>query len=134
MEQRERVVIIGSGFGGLFAAKALKRAPVDVTLIARTTHHLFQPLLYQVATGILSEGEIAPATREILRRQKNARVLLGEVTEIDLATKTVVSLAPTGKTRTSIYSLIVASVSGQSYFGNDQFAEFAPGMMSTDDA
>ena len=67
-EGRHRVVVIGSGFGGLFAAKKLKRADVDVTLISRTTHHLFQPLLYQVATGILSEGEIAPATREILKR------------------------------------------------------------------
>ncbi|HMR14636.1 MAG TPA: FAD-dependent oxidoreductase, partial [Arachnia sp.] len=67
-----RVVIIGSGFGGLFAAKALNRADVEVTLIARTTHHLFQPLLYQVATGVLSEGEIAPPTREILRNQRNA--------------------------------------------------------------
>src|SRR3954453_1199132 len=134
MEQRQRVVIIGSGFGGLFAAKALKHAPVDVTLIARTTHHLFQPLLYQVATGILSEGEIAPATREILRRQENARVLLGEVTEIDLASRTVVSQAPTGETRTSYDSLIVAAGAGQSYFGNDHFAQFAPGMKSIDDA
>ena len=71
MSRRHHVVVIGSGFGGLFAAKRLKRADVDVTLISRTTHHLFQPLLYQVATGILSEGEIAPATREILRRRKN---------------------------------------------------------------
>ena len=71
---RHRVVIIGSGFGGLFTAKALRRADVDVTVIDRTSHHLFQPLLYQVATGILSEGEIAPPTRDILRRQKNARV------------------------------------------------------------
>src|SRR5437763_5149222 len=93
MSPRHHVVIIGSGFGGLFAAKRLKRADVDVTVISRTTHHLFQPLLYQVATGILSEGEIAPATREVLRNQKNAQVLLGEVTEIDLAARTVVSSA-----------------------------------------
>jgi thioredoxin reductase len=71
--RRHRVVVIGSGFGGLTATKALKRAPVDVTMIARTQHHLFQPLLYQVATGILSEGEIAPSTRRIIRnhRQRN---------------------------------------------------------------
>ncbi len=69
---RHRVVVIGSGFGGLTAIKALKHAPVDVTMIARTQHHLFQPLLYQVATGILSEGEIAPATRRTLRNQRNA--------------------------------------------------------------
>ena len=77
---RHRVVVIGSGFGGLFGTKALRRADVDVTMIAKTTHHLFQPLLYQVATGILSEGEIAPPTREILADQKNAQVILGEVT------------------------------------------------------
>src|SRR6185312_10571053 len=82
---RPRVVIVGSGFGGLFAARALAKAPVDVTVVGKTSHHLFQPLLYQVATGILSEGEIAPPTREVLRRQANARVVLGEVTDIDLA-------------------------------------------------
>ncbi len=86
---RHKVVIIGSGFGGLTAAKALKRADVDIKIIAKTTHHLFQPLLYQVATGIISSGEIAPPTRMILRKQKNAQVLLGEVTHIDLAKKTV---------------------------------------------
>lgn len=74
---KPHVVIIGSGFGGLFAAKALKNANVDITMIAKTTHHLFQPLLYQVATGILSEGEIAPATREILRKQRNVTVPIG---------------------------------------------------------
>ncbi|MBK5305805.1 MAG: NAD(P)/FAD-dependent oxidoreductase [Frankiaceae bacterium] len=132
--ERHRVVIVGSGFGGLFAAKRLRRAAVDVTLIARTTHHLFQPLLYQVATGILSEGEIAPTTREILKRQRNARVLLGDVTEIDVAARTVASQAPTGTTLTPYDSLIVAAGSTQSYFGNDRFAEFAPGMKSIDDA
>ena len=82
---RHRVVVIGSGFGGLFGTKALRRSDVDVTMIAKTTHHLFQPLLYQVATGILSEGEIAPPTREVLAKQQNATVLLGDVTGIDLA-------------------------------------------------
>ena len=88
---RHRVVVIGSGFGGLTATKALRNAPVDVTMISRTQHHLFQPLLYQVATAILSEGEIAPATRRILRNQRNAEVLLGDVVEIDLAGHYVVS-------------------------------------------
>jgi len=134
VSDRHRVVVIGSGFGGLFATKALKRAPVDVTLVAKTTHHLFQPLLYQVATGILSQGEIAPATREILRRQRNARVLLGDVTTIDTSARTVTSVAPTGETITPYDSLIVAAGSTQSYFGNDHFAEFAPGMKSIDDA
>jgi len=81
---RHRVVVIGSGFGGLFGTKALRGANVEVTMVAKTTHHLFQPLLYQVATGILSEGEIAPPTREVLASQANARVILGEVTGIDL--------------------------------------------------
>src|SRR3954451_16079131 len=88
---RPRVVIVGSGFGGLFAAQALKRAPVDVTVIGKTSHHLFQPLLYQVATGILSEGEIAPSTQEILHLHTNASVVLGEVTAIDLASRTATS-------------------------------------------
>ncbi|MGY1841044.1 MULTISPECIES: NAD(P)/FAD-dependent oxidoreductase [unclassified Modestobacter] len=132
--QRPRVVIVGSGFGGLFAAQRLKKAPVDVTLIGKTTHHLFQPLLYQVATGILSEGEIAPPTREILKNQDNARVVLGEVTDIDLTAKTVTSTV-LGRTTVHGYDeLIVAAGAGQSYFGNDQFAEFAPGMKSIDDA
>src|SRR5579872_5198393 len=81
---RHRVVIVGSGFGGLFAAKALRRRhDVEVTVVAATPHHLFQPLLYQVATGILSSGEIAPPTREVLRRQRNATVVLGEVAAVD---------------------------------------------------
>ncbi|HET6562490.1 MAG TPA: NAD(P)/FAD-dependent oxidoreductase [Marmoricola sp.] len=131
---RHRVVVIGSGFGGLFGTKALKGADVDVTMIAKTTHHLFQPLLYQVATGILSQGEIAPPTREVLADQRNVQVLLGEVTGIDLEQKTVVSEVLGRETVTPYDSLLVAAGSGQSYFGNDQFAEFAPGMKSIDDA
>lgn len=131
---RHRVVVIGSGFGGLNAAKALKRADVDVTLISKTTTHLFQPLLYQVATGILSEGEIAPATRLILQRQKNVRVLLGEVTDVSLAAGTVTSTLMGMETVTPYDSLIVASGAQQSYFGNDQFATYAPGMKTIDDA
>ena len=129
-----RVVIIGSGFGGLFAAKALKRADVEVTLIAKTTHHLFQPLLYQVATGVLSEGEIAPATREILRRQSNARVLLGLVEDIDLTNRVVKWRFHNEYHETPYDSLIVAAGAGQSYFGNDHFRTFAPGMKTIDDA
>ena len=131
---KHRVVVIGSGFGGLFGAKALRRSAVDVTMIAKTTHHLFQPLLYQVATGILSEGEIAPPTREILSRQKNAQVLLGEVTEIDLERRLVVSQVLGRETVTPYDSLLVAAGATQSYFGNDHFAEFAPGMKTIDDA
>jgi NADH:ubiquinone reductase (H+-translocating) len=132
--QRHRVVVIGSGFGGLFGTKALKDADVEVTMVAKTSHHLFQPLLYQVATGILSEGEIAPPTREVLRNQKNARVILGEVTDIDLDARTVTSRVLNRVTVTPYDSLIVAAGAGQSYFGNNQFAEFAPGMKSIDDA
>jgi NADH dehydrogenase len=131
---RHRVAVIGSGFGGLWSTEALRKAPVDVTLISGTSHHLFQPLLYQVATGVLSEGEVAPATREILKKQDNARVLLGRVTDIDLAARTVTSISPLGNTVTPYDSLIVAAGAGQSYFGNDQFAEFAPGMKTIDDA
>jgi NADH:ubiquinone reductase (H+-translocating) len=129
-----RVVVIGSGFGGLTAAKALKRADVDVALISKTTTHLFQPLLYQVATGILSEGDIAPTTRLVLRKQKNVRVLLGEVTAVDLKAKTVTSKLMDMQTVTPYDSLIVAAGAQQSYFGNDQFATYAPGMKTIDDA
>ena len=131
---KHRVVIIGSGFGGLNAAQKLKRADVDIKLIAKTTHHLFQPLLYQVATGIISEGEIAPPTRVVLRNQKNCQVLLGEVTNINLANQTVDSLLLGHTYRTPYDTLIVAAGAGQSYFGNDQFAEWAPGMKTIDDA
>src|SRR5260370_28766696 len=116
---RHRVVVIGSGFGGLTAAKALKRADVDITLISKTTTHLFQPLLYQVATGILSEGDIAPTTRLVLRKQKNVRGLLGEVNAIDLDAKTVTSKLMDMQTVTPYDSLIVAAAAQQSYFGND---------------
>lgn len=132
--KRHHVVVIGSGFGGLFGVKALKKADVDITLVAKTTHHLFQPLLYQVATGILSVGEIAPTTRVILRKQKNAEVLMGEVLDIDLSAKTVTSKLLERVTVTHFDSLIVAAGAQQSYFGNDHFAEFAPGMKTIDDA
>ena len=131
---KHKVVIIGSGFGGLNAAKKLKRADVDIKMIAKTTHHLFQPLLYQVATGIISEGEIAPLTRVILRKQRNCQVLLGEVTHVDLQRQTIDSVLLGHTYRTPYDSLIVAAGAGQSYFGNDQFAEWAPGMKTIDDA
>lgn len=128
------MVIIGSGFGGLFAAKKLKRADCDITLISRRPGHVFQPLLYQVATGILSQGEIAPATREILRRQKNATVLMGDVTDIDLASRTVTSHLGDEVTTTPYDSLILAAGAQTGYFGNDHFEPFAPGLKGIDDA
>jgi NADH dehydrogenase len=117
---RHRVVIVGSGFGGLFAAKSLGRAPesIDVTLIDRTNHHLFQPLLYQVATGILSEGEIAPATRDVLKNKKNVSIELTEVTGFDLKARHVMVIQPGGRKVTHTYDrLIVAAGVGLSYFG-----------------
>jgi NADH dehydrogenase len=133
-DRPHRVVIVGAGFGGLFATKALRRAPVEVTLINSTAYHLFQPLLYQVATGILSEGEIAPPIREVLRRQHNVDVRLGTVTGIDVEERTVTAHAPGLDYTVEYDSLIVAAGASQSYFGNDRFADFAPGMKSIDDA
>ena len=131
---RHHVVVIGSGFGGLTAARELAKADVDVTVIAKTTHHLFQPLLYQVATGIISEGQIAPPFRVVRRKQKNLTVVLGEVEDIDMSAKTVTSRLLERVTTTSYDSIILAAGAGQSYFGNDRFAEFAPGLKTIDDA
>jgi len=128
------VVIIGSGFGGLFAVRALRKAPVAVTIIDRTNHHLFQPLLYQVATGILAAGEIAPATRDVLRRYPNTRVELGEVYDIDLENKVVYAEQMGRQLETPYDSLIVAAGVQTSYFGHDEFTQWAPGMKSIDDA
>ena len=129
-----RVVIVGGGFGGLAAAKALRRAPVDVTLVDRQAHHLFQPLLYQVATGVLSQGNIAPPLRDVLRHQRNAQVVLAEVGGVDLERR-VVECSLLDRTWELAYdSLIVAAGSAQSYFGRDEFALHAPGMKTIDDA
>lgn len=132
--ERPQVVIVGGGFGGLFAAKFLRHAPLDVTLIDRTNHHLFQPLLYQLATGILSEGEVAPPIRDVLRRHKNVRVEFGNVTGFDLQDRRV-TVARLFDTPTIPYDyLIVAAGSSGSYFGNDEFNRFAPGLKTVDDA
>lgn len=131
---KPRIVIVGSGFGGLFAAKALKRTDAEITLISDTSHHLFQPLLYQVATGILSEGTIAPSTRDVLAGQRNVMVVPGRVHTVDLA-KRCLHATSEGIEHTHEYDyLIVAAGAGQNYFGNDRFAEHAPGMKSVDDA
>jgi NADH dehydrogenase len=133
-DTRHHVVIVGCGFGGLFAARALKGEPVRVTIIDRTNHHLFQPLLYQVATGILSEGQIAPAIRDVLRRDKSVRVVLGAVEHIDVAARQV-HVDEFGKPLTIGYdSLIVAGGATTSYFGHDEFRHAASGMKSLDDA
>ena len=129
--KRWHVVIVGGGFGGLRAAQALKSAPVDVTLIDRRNYHLFQPLLYQVATGSLSPGEIAAPLRSVFSRQKNTRVLLGEVVDLDPVSKRVV-LADGASIEYD--SLIVAAGSQTFYYGHDAWREWAPGMKSIEEA
>ncbi len=133
---RHRVVVVGGGFGGLPATRLLSRSnEVDVTLIDQRNHHLFQPLLYQVATGILSPGEISPVLRHTLRRKKNVRVVLSKVTGFDLERRVVHTASLPGETAEFAYdSLIVAGGAGQSYFGHDEFAMIAPGMKTIDDA
>jgi NADH dehydrogenase len=124
------VVIIGGGFGGLYAAKALRRAPVAVTLIDRRNFHLFQPLLYQVATGALSPGEIASPLRYVLRRSQNTEVLLGEVIDLDIAGRRVIL-----RDGEAAYdTLIVATGSSHHYFGNDQWEPLAPALKTIEDA
>jgi NADH:ubiquinone reductase (H+-translocating) len=132
---RHRVVVVGGGFGGLPATRLLARSNVDVTLLDRRNHHLFQPLLYQVATGILSPGQIAPVLRHQLRKSKNVRVELARVTGFDLEQRVVRATLIPGEDRDFHYdSLIVAAGVNQSYFGHDEFALIAPGMKTIDDA
>src|SRR5215468_3763834 len=130
-----RVVIVGGGFAGLFAARRLRRAPVQVTLIDREEHHLFAPLLYQCSTGILSEGKIATPLRDLLRKHKNVEFVLAEVTDLDAARRTVTARRPLGEEIEFGYDyLILAAGVRQSYFGHDEYAAFAPGMKSIEDA
>src|ERR1700722_585226 len=128
--EQHRVVIIGGGFGGLSAARKLKYAPVQVTLVDRCNYHLFQPLLYQVATGTLSPANIASPLRNILRNQKNARVLLAEATRIDVANKRVVL----SDGSIDYDTLIVATGSSHQYFGHDEWEQYAPGLKTIEDA
>ena len=133
--ERHRVVVVGGGFGGLNATRGLAGADVDVTLVDRTNHHLFQPLLYQVASGILPPGLIAPPLRSVIKKQKNARALLADVQELDLDAKVVRATGPDGRPVELPYdTLVVAAGASHSYFGKDQFAEFAPGMKTVEDA
>ncbi|ERS41214.1 MULTISPECIES: NAD(P)/FAD-dependent oxidoreductase [Corynebacterium] len=131
---RHHVVVVGGGFGGLNTVKKLKNADVEITLIDKKNHHLFQPMLYQVATGMISAGEVAPSTRQLLRNQDNVDFVNGNVTDINLEDQTVTAELDDFSRTYSYDSLVVAAGSSQSYFGNDHFAKFAPGMKTLDDA
>src|SRR5580658_2577071 len=134
-ESVPRVVIVGGGFGGLAAAKALKKTPAQVILIDRTNHHLFQPLLYQVATSVLAPGQIGSPIRNILRKQQNTMVILGEVTAVDKGEKYVfVNSADRTGVPISYDFLILATGVTHSYFGHNEFATFAPGLKGLADA
>ena len=134
--ERPRVVIVGAGFGGLEAAMKLRNAPVDVTVIDRNNHYVFQPLLYQVATAYLSPADITAPIRNVLRRQRNTEVLLAEVTEVNVAARQVTMRDQTsGAERTIPYDyLVLATGAGQSYFGHDEWAAHAPSLKTISDA
>src|SRR3954464_9605447 len=127
----QRVVILGGGFGGLHAAQALRNAPVEITLIDQRNFHLFQPLLYQVATGSLSPGDITAPLRSVLSNQKNARVLLDKAVSLDAEQRLVIL---EGGATVPYDRLIVATGSRNTYFGHDEWARFAPGLKSIEDA
>src|SRR5216684_744507 len=130
-----RVVIVGGGFGGLAAAKALGKAPVEVILIDRTNHHVFQPLLYQVATSVLAPSQMSSPIREVLRRHKNTTVIMGEVTGVDKAQRCVfVNDADREHVPVPYDYLILATGARHSYFGHNEFEKFAPGLKSLADA
>ena len=130
-----RVVIVGGEFAGLFAARTLSNAPVQVTLLDRAEHHLFQPMLYQCATGIVSEGKIATPLRELLKKHRNVEFTVAEVTGIDPDTRKVQARRPLGEPIELGYDyLILAAGVRQSYFGHDEYAAVAPGMKTIEDA
>ena len=133
--ERKRVVIIGGGFAGIAAAHALRHADVEVLLIDRRNHHIFQPLLYQVATAVLSPAEIAAPIRQLEAKQRNVSVLLAEVTAIDVASRTIEAASPGAGVRKIAFDyLVVATGMRPSYFGHDEFARYAPGLKSLTDA
>src|SRR6202043_252649 len=132
---RKRVVIVGGGFAGLAAAHALRHADAEIILIDRRNHHIFQPLLYQVATAVLSPAEIAAPLRQLEVKQRNLSVLLAEVTGVDVASRTIAASSPgVGVRKIAFDHLVVATGMGPSYFGHDEFARYAPGLKSLSDA
>jgi NADH dehydrogenase len=134
MTNPHRVVVVGGGFGGLQAVRGLRRAPVEVTLVDRRNFHLFQPLLYQVATGALSAGEIASPLRGILKRQANARVVLGEVSGFDLEHRRVLLSGDSPAGGLAYDTLVVAAGAGHAYFGHEEWRPLAPGLKTVEDA
>ncbi|HZZ48453.1 MAG TPA: NAD(P)/FAD-dependent oxidoreductase [Pseudonocardia sp.] len=133
--QRRRVLVVGGGFGGLLAARAMIGADVEVTLLDRGTNNLFQPLLYQCATGLLSEGQISIPLRTVLRRRRDVRVLVGEAKEVDLTRRVVVAQRPDRSSYELGFDYLIVAVGMRtSYFGHPEFGRFAPGMKTIDDA
>src|SRR6516165_6334411 len=132
--ERKRVVIIGGGFAGIAAAHALRHADADVLLIDRRNHHIFQPLLYQVAAAVLSPAEIAAPIRQLEAKQQNVTVLLAEVTSVDVASRTIEVASPGGARKIAFDYLVVATGMRPNYFGHDEFARYAPGLKSLGDA
>src|ERR1700681_4713669 len=133
--ERKRVVIVGGGFAGLAAAHALRHADAEVVLIDRRNHHIFQPLLYQVATAVLSPAEIAAPIRQLEVKQRNLSVLLAEVTGVSIADRTVDASDPgAGVRKVAFDFLVVATGMRPSYFGHDEFAQYAPGLKNLNDA
>ncbi|HEX4158497.1 MAG TPA: NAD(P)/FAD-dependent oxidoreductase [Rhizomicrobium sp.] len=132
---RKRIVIVGGGFGGIAAARALKHCDAEIILIDRRNHHIFQPLLYQVATAVLSPSEISAPIRQLSLLQENVNVILGEVTAVDKDLRSVTVLSPgTGESQIRFDYLIIASGTEPSYFGHNEFAEYAPGLKNLRDA
>ena len=133
--RRKRIVIVGAGFSGIAAARALKRADADIVLIDRRNHHVFQPLLYQVATAVLAPADIAEPIRQLEAKQRNLSVLLAEVTGVDVASRTIAASSPgVGVRKIAFDYLVVATGMRPSYFGHDEFARYAPALKSLGDA
>src|SRR5246500_667625 len=132
---RKRVVIVGGGFAGIAAARALRHADAEVVLIDRRNHHIFQPLLYQVAAAVLSPAEIAAPIRQLEAAQRNVTVLLAEVTAVDVASRTIEAASPGAGVRKIAFDyLVVATGMRPSYFGHDEVARYAPGIKNLPDA